>query len=783
MRSIFVCPLLVTALFLSESRAGDVVDFERQIVPLFAKHGCNGGACHGSFDGRGGFRLSLFSYDPRADYLAITRGEEGRRINLIDPKESLLLMKPLLKIGHQGGRRFDADSESARLITAWIAAGAPHKIGSGRVEKIWIEGLPRQIAPLSEPTDLPPFTVRVRFADGTESDVTRFAELRTQDESIAEVVSPGRLWFHTFGETVLSAHYLGEAATQSVLIPRPRSTGPSRTLSAANPIDQFIAQKHSALGVSPTERSTDEEFLRRITMHAIGALPAPEDVRRFLLDHRPDKRFRKIDELLAHPLHAAMWATKFSEWTGNDTDMFPGELPLQTHYAQMWQDWFRERFAQNVPYDEIVRGVLCSVSRDGEPVSEWIEREAALVHQIRAGHLEEYPKQKHLDLFWRRGDDDSFPAEDVAERLAAVFLGVRIQCAQCHKHPFDRWTQTDYRAFANIFTQVRHGQSTELRIGLLDALEARRAQKAEPKPPPLAKLTEIYLTDRIHDLKDPVSGEPLVPKPLGGSAFLSATDRREQLADWLASDGKDQLARAFVNRLWAMYFGRGLVEPIDAFSATNPPTHPELLEWLTQEFLDSGYDIRHLERIVLNSESYQLSSRSPSGPENDPRNYAQCQVQVLPAATAVDVLHDALGVPIDWGNEALTGKRAIELGATKVRQELVDRMFELFGRPLRKTPCDCERTSSATVRQSLFLMSDEQILEKLRSGRLKTLLETPLSEEAVIEELFLAALSRFPTPGEREAARQFVEQAESREHGFEGLWWAILNTREFLTIH
>ncbi len=416
-------------------------------------------------------------------------------------------------------------------------------------------------------------------------------------------------------------------------------------------------------------------------MHTIGAFPAPEDVRSFLLDNRPDKRRKKIDELLAHPLHAAMWATRFSEWTGNDIDQFPGELPLQTQYAQIWQDWFRERLSRNAPYDEIVRGVLCSVSRSGEPVSDWIEREAALVRNIRSGRLEEYPAQSHLDLFWRRGDDDAFPAEEVAERMAAMLLGVRVQCAQCHKHPFDRWTQTDYRSFANIFTQVRHGQSTELRIGVLDALEARRKQPTEPKPPALPKLSEIYLTERIQDFKDPATNNLLLPKPLGGPEFLLANDRREQLADWLVGEGKDQFARAFVNRVWAIYFGRGLVEPLDAFSATNPPTHPELLKWLAEEFLASGFDIRHIERLLLGSETYQLSSRSHPGIPNDSRNYAQSQIQMLPAATAVDALHDALGLPIDWKNDTLSGKRAIEVGANRVRQELVGRMFELFGRP------------------------------------------------------------------------------------------------------
>jgi hypothetical protein len=226
-----------------------------------------------------------------------------------------------------------------------------------------------------------------------------------------------------------------------------------------------------------------------------------------------------------------------------------------------------------------------------------------------------------------------------------------------------------------------------------------------------------------------------------------------------------------------------LVEPLDAFSATNPPTHPELLKWLAEEFFASGYDIRHIERLVLSSETYQLSSRSHPGLPNDPRNYSQSQIQMLPAATAVDALHDALGLPIDWNNDTLSGKRALEVGANQVRQELVGRMFELFGRPERKTPCDCERPPAATVRQSLFLMSDESLLKMMRSGRLKSLLESSRSDDEVIEELFLSALSRFPTPNERQAARQYLEQTENRQRGFEGAWWALLNTREFLTIH
>ncbi|MCA9071643.1 MAG: DUF1553 domain-containing protein, partial [Planctomycetaceae bacterium] len=389
-----------------------------------------------------------------------------------------------------------------------------------------------------------------------------------------------------------------------------------------------------------------------------------------------------------------------------------------------------------------------------------------------------------------RGNDETFPAEEVAERLAAVLLGVRIQCAQCHKHPFDRWTQTDYRAFANIFTQVRHGQSTELRTGMLDALDARRQQTSEAKKlRPLPKLTEVYITDRVQDFEDPADRVSLAPKPLGGMAFSGKGDRRDQLADWLMSEGKRPFARAFVNRVWATYLGQGLVEPVDDFSETNPPTHPDLLDWLTQEFLASGYDIRHLERLVLNSETYQLSSQSQSQSQSqseqtsDSRNYSRRSVQVLPAAVAVDVLHDALGLPIAWEDDTLSGKRAIEVGATQVRQELVGRMFELFQRPQRKTPCDCEPTQTATVRQSLFLMSDSLVLRGMHHGRLQKLLASPLRDEDVIEELFLASLSRFPTTQEHKASRDYIQHSENRQRGFEGLWWALLNTREFFTIH
>ena len=493
----------------------------------------------------------------------------------------------------------------------------------------------------------------------------------------------------------------------------------------SNVVDEQIFVKLRDQGLVPSALTTDTDFLRRLSLTTIGQLPTPDEVREFMVDQRADKRARKIDALLAHPLHAAMWATRFSELSGNSMDTLEGPDELKAKRAKMWHDWLRKRFDANVPYDKIVRGILTATSRENVELEPWIDQEAALIYSARAAFDAPYADRPSLDLFWRRESGDKpYPVEEMAERVASSFMGVRINCARCHAHPFDRWTQEDYGSFVNIFTQVRFDLSPELRAKLSDRLAERRARAAEGEEVgrPLPQLREIYLSNQPHDLRNPEGTQELPAKPLGGPATIDGKeneaaephhhDRRVALMDWLAKSDNPFFARNIVNRIWAHHFGRGMVEPLDNFSASNPPSHPELLDKLASDFIAHGYDIRWLERLILNSTTWQLSSEPNATNAKDNRYFARAAVRMPAPETVVDMWHAATGVAADFGDGVPKGVRAVEIGPSRLGAPLGfgrfdesrwDRFFKLFGRSARTQTCDCEPRPGPSIRQSLAL--------------------------------------------------------------------------------
>jgi hypothetical protein len=552
---------------------------------------------------------------------------------------------------------------------------------------------------------------------------------------------------------------------------------------AVNYVDREVFGKLRQLNMVPSVLSDDAEFLRRVTIDTIGSLPTPDEVRRFLADRDPNKRAGVIDRLLTHPLHAALWATRFCDITGNDVSTMEGPPELAAKRAKMWHDWFRKRVADNVPYDEIVKGILCATSRGGTDVKEWIGKEAALEEAARQGFAADYAQRPYLDLFWRRmGMEDFFPLEQMAERTAAAFLGVRIECAQCHKHPFDRWTQADYRAYANVFGQVKFGSSAELRAAVATLLEERRAAAKLGKPIP--RLQEVYVSNAaLRRLPHPEKNGKLKPKALGGPVIKLEGDARTQLFRWLVRADNPFFARSFVNRVWAHYFGGGLVEPVDGFSVANPPSNERLLEALARDFIAHGHDIRRLERTILLSRTYQLSSVPNSTNARDRRNHSHALARRLMAEVVVDVLNGALGVREDFGPEFPKGIRAIEIASNRVNQPHLAHIFRIFGRPARTAVCDCERSTEPAVPQTLFLMTDERLLNKMATGRLAGLLAGNRSDAEIVEELFLATLSRFPSEKEKGAALAHVREKKNRRAALVDVVWALINTREFVLNH
>jgi hypothetical protein len=386
-------------------------------------------------------------------------------------------------------------------------------------------------------------------------------------------------------------------------------------------------------------------------------------------------------------------------------------------------------------------------------------------------------------LFWRRVSRDGvYPTQELAEVTATALVGMRIQCAQCHKHPYDRWTQADYRSYVNIFAGVQFGSSSELSRAVLKRLEKRRSDAAAgATSEPLPRLQQIYFSQATaRPLGDLVTGAPLPPRPLGAPALDPASDPRDQLMHWLVADGRRQFAAAFVNRVWAHYFGRGIVEPVDGFSAINPPTHPELLNALADEFIESGYDIRELERMILLSDTYQRSAQSAGNNAEDDRHYARAYVRPLLAEVAIDVVHQALGTPLSLGSDLPPSAAAIEIATDRPADERTAAMLQTFGRTQRRSNCDCDRAAEPSLRQTLFLMSDESLMEAIEEGRLRERLLQESSKEQAIETMFLSVLSRKPSPHELQSA---ITALAGDSQAWPDLIWALINTREFLTNH
>ncbi len=757
------------------------VDFDRHVASLFGRLGCNTGACHGSFQGRGGLNLSLFGHDPARDFTTLTRGALGRRIDVVDPDRSLILLKPTGQVAHEGGQRFTIGSWEYRVIRAWIAGGARRDPARAAVERIEIR--PGDLR-LERPGRSARLSVVARFSDGEIADVTPFCDIHVRDDAVARAESGGEVRGLRPGDTAVVASYNGQLASVRVSVPTGRVVNVP-DVSDCEVIDREVFAKLRGLGIAPSGSASDAEFLRRVSLDVIGALPSPQEVRTFQSDCALDKRSKKIDELLEHPMHAALWATRYLDITGCDVEAMEGPANLRPRRAKLWHDWFRKRFADNTPYLEIARGVLTATSRDGDDPDRWAAQEAARMIALKNGASSDYASRPGLDLYWRRFSNGEYSAvEPMAERVGTAFLGVRIECAQCHKHPFDRWTQDDYRGFANVFADVQFGLS---KLGLAAAarlLEHKRKENPNGMLAPIPRLSEIFLSGQpSRRLVDPVTGRPLAPKALGGPELSGAGDPRVRLFAWLSQPENPYFARSFVNRVWAVYFGAGLVDPVDGFSVANPPSNSRLLDALAAGFVAQGYDIRGLERSILRSRAYQRTSEPSDGNLDDHGNFARALPKPMMAEVLVDALNTALGVAGDFGADAPKGARAIEIATNRVTSPDLARVFRIFGRPARVAICDCERPDKPALPQTLFLMTDAALLDKIKSGRLKDLVGSDRCDREVVEELFLATLSRPPDDDEARAALDHLRRRPDRTSGLADVVWALINTREFVLNH
>lgn len=758
------------------------VDFERHVASLLGRLGCNSAACHGAFQGKGGFHLSLFGQSPAQDFAAIVGKPGASRVDVESPDDSLLLLKPSGQVPHGGGVRLKEGSWEYQLIRAWIAAGARRIPGSSAVARLIVE--PAEPPPLALHANTS-LRVLAHFADGHKTDVTPFSEFHSRDDAIAECDAAGTVTARNCGDTSIVVAYRGAFTGVPVLVPYAPSRAPGTTTGTANLIDDEVNARLDRLGLTVSPPAGDAEFLRRATLDVLGNLPGADDVRRFVADADPAKRAKLIDRLLAHPRRAALWATRMCDITACNVEALGTPEELRPRWAKMWHDWFRRRFEQNCRYDQIVRGVLCATSRDGKPLDAWIDEAISLHRTAQAGFDSDYRDRASLDLFWRRlGPQGEVPVEDLAELTASAFLGLRLHCARCHQHPYDRWTQTDFAGYANIFARVEFGSSTELRVAMNDRLEQhRRARAAGQTPVDLPRLSEVFVNLLGRRLEDSDVGVAVAPKPPGGPVQEDQGDPRETFFRWLVAPDNPYFAVNFVNRLWARYFGAGLVEPVDAFSAGNPATHPRLLERLAAEFVQSGYDIVHIERLILSSQAYERSSAPAGNNAGDKHNVARGPVRPLMVEVLLDAINAALESSDDFGPDAPPGTQAVELAPNRFSTRALNELFQTLGRGDRKSLCDCDRTTAPSLRQPLFLMSDPRVVEKLGAGRLSRLLHQERSDRDIIDEFYLATLSRFPAPDERDFALRHIAEHGDRRASLTDLVWGLINTREFSTNH
>ncbi len=814
------------------ARADDAPSYQRHVTAIFSKAGCNGGTCHGAVKGQVGFRLSLFGGDPAGDHARLLREFGGRRLNVGDPAASLLLKKATGEADHGGGVRLRVGSVEYEVLRKWIAAGAvADDAARSRVKDLRVS--PAEF--VTKPGETFRLKVEATFGDGSTEDVTAYCSFESLDRAVATVDGAGLVSGVGVGDAGLMVRYRAQPAATRVIVPR-SAVAAFPDVKLNNFIDTHVLAKLRRLNLPPAAMCDDATFLRRVHLDVTGELPTPDAVRNFLADTNADKRAKLIDALLARPGHADLWTLKFCDLLkAADFGVYADALTLEAD-APRFQAWVRARLCENMPYDVFVERILLATSKEGRSMELYAEEVKSLFEGYSAGRpdLELYAKRKTLDLFWQRRGSDGVAG---TLQVAHAFLGIRLECAQCHRHPHDNWQQEDLLDFANFFMRVRtvgFGGDNEKKFPdaaafykkFNDDAKALEADVKKRKELTAAKdvmaMTEAFKTETAAMEKRAKMMPEIARRimqaecrllPPGAAAKVSSTlgtresktfrllgdseaitvaadrDPRELVVAWMRKPENPFFAKAIVNRVWAHYYGRGIIDPPDNLSAFNPATHPELLKELCDGFVRSKYDLRWLHRTILNSRTYQQSSTPAEGGSSDRANYADFAIRRLPAEVLLDALNTATGTTEKMDMKYQHWPE--EMNAVQVpfmpKNPFVAFVLENFGRPRRNAAvqCDCERDGSGSIFQVLTLANHPRMWEKIKepTGRVAKLTKATTDDSSKIDELFLSTVSRLPSEIEREASVRFVKAADSHEKGLQGVLWSLVNTREFLLQH
>lgn len=705
---------------------GKVPSFVRDVLPVLNRAGCSSGGCHSKPEGQGGFKLSVFSYDPAADHGEIVREARGRRVMPSAPEQSLLVLKPLGWVPHEGGQRFKPGSEAHKLLVEWIRSGMPYaltneptlrSVAVTPAEGSYKKGARRQLR------------VEATYSDGTRRDVTALASYESSDKEWVAVGADGLMTVgKVAGQAVVVARYMGLVGAAQVTVPTDRviPAGRYASLPTNNFIDVLAHRQFQKLGLLPSGLCTDAEFIRRVTLDVLGVLPTPEEVELFLADPGADKRGRYVERLLGDASYADFWANQWADLLRPN----PDRVGVKSVF--LLDQWLRERFRANQPHDAFVREVLMAEGSNH-----------------RAGAAVIYRDRRE-------------PAE-LTTMFSQLFLGVRMECAKCHHHPNEKWGQEDFYQLAAFFGPVK--------------------QKGAGLSPPISAGTETFYFGAGGEVRHPVTGAVMMPRPPDGAAtqVVEGADPRGRLASWLTSPGNPFFARAAVNRAWGHFFGRGLVHPVDDFRASNPCVNPALLDALAADFEAGGYDWKRLIRVIVNSRLYQLSTEPNETNAGDTRAFSRAYRRRLRAEVVADALTDATGVP-----ESLSamppGARAMQAWSYKIESHLLD----AFGRPNSSSDCPCERDASLSVVQALHLMNSRALQARMADGggRIHRLAGGEATPASIVTQLYLATLSRRPTAGELgRALRAFDAKEATRKTAAEDVFWALVNSPEFLFNH